>query len=160
MPTRVVEVGQESEVLGAQTGAQGAVTPAAHKVLKVATVKPVADGASIIVQGEACVSLGEVSGNLELDISLGNIFTGTVIGDTVFSVVGRQYGLVTMYFVQANGGGHTVSFDGVGGFTVIDPGGFNEDIFPNKASGSRSISLWSAGRGALYALGVNATSPA
>lgn len=124
--------------------------------LLVETITP-QSGFAITIQGNTVTSLGNVSGLTEIDISLGCVFTATLVGNTTFAVVGEQYGLLVFDLTQGNLGGYTIAFNGAGGHTVVDPSGVLAQIFVGVGVGARSVGLWQAAETTLYAMGYNAS---
>lgn len=91
------------------------------------------------------VALGNVTGAIQLDLSLGSIFTCTVTGNVVFSFTNWPTGLVAVepiVIATQDGVGHSISFTGVTWLPAGSP-----PLFQTGASQTNVTSFFSANNG-------------
>jgi uncharacterized protein YidB (DUF937 family) len=103
------------------------------------------------------VALGNISGNVDIDLTQGSSFTATLTGNVVFAV--RNSGVRPLFQIlltQGGAGGYTVAWNGAGGATPINPFplvAFNGSTVP----GSQSV-VWHTCDGTnIYNLGGNSS---
>ncbi len=102
------------------------------------------------------LDLGEISGNVELDLTIATAFSGTLVGNATFTITGQGHsGSVVVDLVQGGAGGFTIQYADSPAFAIVDPGGLAH-TFVNMAPGSRSVGLWQAAGSNFYALGYDA----
>jgi hypothetical protein len=116
-------------------------------------------GVPILTQGRrrperAEVQLGNISGNVVIDVSAGAYFKGTLVGNVSISFIGGPAPAVTLDLTMGGAGSFSLGWSN-DGLDVVDPAGLSQVIA--AAPGSRSIGLWSASRTEVFALGYNAS---
>lgn len=97
------------------------------------------------------VSLGNVSGAVDIDLSQGDVFTATITGVTTFTIVNpRSRALFVLDLTMGGAGGYAVA---VAGEVSPDSAG----LFDSTLAAARSVTVHAAGGGSLYQVARNAT---
>lgn len=100
------------------------------------------------------VSLGNISGTVEVDLAQGDYFIGLLVGNCSFAFInGPSNSFIQLDLEQDEDGGHTIDFEGAGGLPIVDPGLIKQTIAATP--GDRSIGLWGSGGTFITALGYN-----
>lgn len=100
-------------------------------------------GKELAIRG--LVPLGSISGSVDLDMSQGNIFTCTLIGNVVFTVKNTRPGHVAwVNAVQDGTGSRSVAWNGAGGQTVspspyVDPAPSGETMITLVGSTASAV---------------------
>lgn len=101
------------------------------------------------------VQLGEISGNVVINLSDGSYFYGTLVGNTDISFINGPAVPFTLDLTMGGAGGYALSF-GNSGLTIVDPSqGDLIQQFIDTAPTARCIGLWSCSETDAAALGFN-----